>query len=473
MTAVKRNGAMWPKVLLGLVGTGTAIWILLTSMGAAGTRKWEAYAAALRAKGQPLTFMEIEASRPGIAAEANGARIIEELATAFGEQRGGAITINSVLGKEAGDFFTGMRKGQIASGREYLSKYADILGRLSELRARPTGRFSIEYNKTNPLDTLLNHTVHVRTVSKLLALSSNLHLIDAEREAALRDFELQCRLAATLDNEPMLISRLVQIAVQSQSIQTLEALLRTGPMDAAGIDLAMRELRAMQQPEAVKWSLLGERAFFVETCEAILAGRVPLTSIHSDETGLTSFWPSRGLPAFWLRANQLRGAQMYTSLIDAVGDPSALRVATKKFDQEAQNIPRTQVLLKILLPSLTRAVTLNIKNAASRDCAIAALAAEKFRVEQGRLPASLDVLVPQYLPSVPVDPFDGKPLRLAKTDQGIVIYSVDEDEKDDGGVVSLAPDDKSRKRAPDLGFRLLAAEHRGVLIVEDEPRPQD
>jgi hypothetical protein len=125
-----------------------------------------------------------------------------------------------------------------------------------------------------------------------------------------------------------------------------------------------------------------------------------------------------------------------------------------------------------MVPSIVRAVTLNIKMTANLECAIAALASEKFRLDHGRLPASLDELVPAYLPSSPVDPFDGKPLRLAKTDQGIVIYSVDENGTDDGGVVSL-PDDKSRKRAPDSGFRLFSAEHRGVVIVEGEPRPQD
>jgi hypothetical protein len=34
---------------------------------------------------------------------------------------------------------------------------------------------------------------------------------------------------------------------------------------------------------------------------------------------------------------------------------------------------------------------------------------------------------------VPLDPWDGKPLRYKKLDKGYVIYSVGSDRKDDGG----------------------------------------
>jgi hypothetical protein len=47
------------------------------------------------------------------------------------------------------------------------------------------------------------------------------------------------------------------------------------------------------------------------------------------------------------------------------------------------------------------------------------------------LPESLSELVPKYLPKVPIDPFDGKPLRYSK-EKGI-IYCVGKDLKDSGG----------------------------------------
>jgi hypothetical protein len=47
----------------------------------------------------------------------------------------------------------------------------------------------------------------------------------------------------------------------------------------------------------------------------------------------------------------------------------------------------------------------------------------------GQLPDSLEALVPDYLPELPVDPYDGKPLRYDKER----LWSVGSDLKDDGG----------------------------------------
>lgn len=60
------------------------------------------------------------------------------------------------------------------------------------------------------------------------------------------------------------------------------------------------------------------------------------------------------------------------------------------------------------------------------------LAAKAYRVEKGRLPERLDQLVPDYLDSVPVDDFDGKPLRYNAAKK--IIYSVGKDLRDDGGM---------------------------------------
>ena len=51
----------------------------------------------------------------------------------------------------------------------------------------------------------------------------------------------------------------------------------------------------------------------------------------------------------------------------------------------------------------------------------------------GDLPAYLDVLVPQFLANVPLDPFDGQPLRFKRLDQGYVVYSIGRDGRDGGG----------------------------------------
>ena len=67
-------------------------------------------------------------------------------------------------------------------------------------------------------------------------------------------------------------------------------------------------------------------------------------------------------------------------------------------------------------------------------CAVAA-----HRQERGTLAESLEELVPEYLPCVPADPFDGEPLRYIRHDTpGLspdtwAVYSVGRDFVDDGG----------------------------------------
>lgn len=89
---------------------------------------------------------------------------------------------------------------------------------------------------------------------------------------------------------------------------------------------------------------------------------------------------------------------------------------------------------------------------------IAALAIERFRrANAGQAPASLDELVPTYLAAVPMDPFDGKPLKYKLDADSYVVYSVDRDRADDGGVL-YGHGTGAAGRAPvrrDLGIRVL------------------
>jgi hypothetical protein len=71
-------------------------------------------------------------------------------------------------------------------------------------------------------------------------------------------------------------------------------------------------------------------------------------------------------------------------------------------------------------------------DATIRD-AQAALAVERYRLTNGKLPSQLSDLVPAFLPSVPSDPFDGKPLRYKTLAKGYVVYSVGDDCVDNGG----------------------------------------
>jgi hypothetical protein len=63
---------------------------------------------------------------------------------------------------------------------------------------------------------------------------------------------------------------------------------------------------------------------------------------------------------------------------------------------------------------------------------------KRFQLKHGKSPETLNEMVPEFSPAVPIDPYDGKPLRYHPNADGTyLLYSVGEDGKDDGGDPSL------------------------------------
>ncbi|MBU0678356.1 MAG: hypothetical protein KJ626_09580 [Verrucomicrobia bacterium] len=84
-----------------------------------------------------------------------------------------------------------------------------------------------------------------------------------------------------------------------------------------------------------------------------------------------------------------------------------------------------------------------------------ACALQTYRREAGEYPTDISLLVPEYLPEIPIDPFDDRPLRYAPHTG--TLYSVGDNLIDDGG-----DDGKdsgwrgaSRIKAPDIVFSVI------------------
>ncbi|MGE3313800.1 MAG: hypothetical protein AB7O26_01705 [Planctomycetaceae bacterium] len=80
-----------------------------------------------------------------------------------------------------------------------------------------------------------------------------------------------------------------------------------------------------------------------------------------------------------------------------------------------------------------------------RDAALTVIALELHHRRTNQWPAKLEELVPRLLPSLPVDQFDGKPLRYRIDNDKPLLYSIGTNRIDDGGKVlaPLQPDQKT------------------------------
>ena len=106
-------------------------------------------------------------------------------------------------------------------------------------------------------------------------------------------------------------------------------------------------------------------------------------------------------------------------------------VHMSEVEREHEN--KLGMLARIMTPAFARTYQFELQAVAGSICARAGLAMERHRLATGRLPDTLDELVPAYIPSVLLDPFDGQPLRFQHLDKGYVVYSVGQDLTDNQG----------------------------------------
>ena len=78
----------------------------------------------------------------------------------------------------------------------------------------------------------------------------------------------------------------------------------------------------------------------------------------------------------------------------------------------------------MLMPALSQAATVKQNGLAHRDAVLVAIALEIDSRQRGTWASELDDLVPDLLPAVPPDRFNGRPIRYVLVDGAPVIYSV-------------------------------------------------
>jgi hypothetical protein len=80
----------------------------------------------------------------------------------------------------------------------------------------------------------------------------------------------------------------------------------------------------------------------------------------------------------------------------------------------------TRLYLRPRLQKLTRdSIAVLMRRALAR----VALALTAYRVKNGRYPATVEELLPAYLRRVPVDPLEGRPLRMHRAGEWRVLYA--------------------------------------------------
>ena len=350
-----------------------------------------------------------------------------------------------------------------AKSPAFLTKNSKVLGLLHEAAQKTRCRYPVDfaagYNATFP------HLPKIKTCVLLLKEATAFHAANGKMDLVAQDVGDGLRVAASLEQEPILISQLVRIAALQITVHALAEALGRHPLSEAQLAKLQSALWQAEQPGAEGFT----RCLVTERCSGI-------TTFQSSPAELAQFLAQAAEvsqePGFKKEASELADYQRqpkyaadFAFYLDQMASLIACAKSPLAFSCLVTNAWKTQVdagiakgcvLSGILLPSLSKAIERSATAVAELRAAQTALAVERFRLANGqRLPDSLPQLVPQYLASVPADPFDGQPLRYKKASpKGSVIYSIGPNLKDDGGT-ARAPAGQGSTPDFDLPFAIL------------------
>jgi len=232
-------------------------------------------------------------------------------------------------------------------------------------------------------------------------------------------------------NTPQLIHHLVSNAIQALAYGSAEHVLNRVPLTEGQLQTLSGWLEVSADREGHRQALIGERCFGVDTFRG--SPKQLSSQLGSSSKLLTLLMVPRKILGLHDR-DMLGYVNLIQDYIEMSDLPASDRLARCDSLEAMVNGPRRLGLLtKILVPALRRVMQLEIRSIAWGRVARTALAVERYRLAEGRLPQALSDLVPTYLGGVPEDPFDGTNLKYRLLDPGFVVYSIGDDLSDDGG----------------------------------------
>lgn len=346
---------------------------------------------------------------------------------------------------------------------EVLTKNGEVFAELRHGVGGKWYRYPVDYSEG--LGTLLPHLYGIKTAAQLLALKAA-HSSGADMPGLWSDdVETILLLGETLNEERNLIGFMVRVALVGIASNAVERHLQTGKA-ARDEDYARLQERfaSFMSTNLLPMALVGERAMSIPIFRDVreLHRYSQQRDLHwgdgEDERQnqtMGSGWSVLSMIGFWDRdANYYMETMDEAIKLASLQPPESLALG-EYMARRGENARRKfYVFSGMLTSALGRTTEKDALLRAEAGMTMTALGIERFRMANHRLPEKLDDLVPKFLKSVPIDPFDSQPLRFVRRESGYTLYSVDTDRMDDGG--ADRPPKKTREASDrfDLLFKV-------------------
>jgi len=335
---------------------------------------------------------------------------------------------------------------------------------LAEIRAaassHPTGRFPLRLDLpyyTMPLD----HLSVLKGAVQVLSLRASALLAEGRPAEALADLNLAQQLANMLDGDPILISQLVRMSLETITLQPIW----DGCVDHLWSPAELRSLRNLissRQPiPSMALALRGERLYASAQFSRLARHRFSffaspeLSEVFENEINTILQFTPRG----WIYFNDVAQGRYLLALCQSLTTARHHAEVPPKgtlLERYVRVKSPFHILAALVAPGFDNAPHRTFENEAWRRIALVGLALEECRLVDGQYPEKLSALVPRFLESLPSDPMDGESLRYSRDSSGDVrLYSVGPDHADNHGI---RPEKRSRNashptQAGDLVWR--------------------
>lgn len=364
----------------------------------------------IREAGLPTTFEELDTWYEYVPDEENAALLylaafdaLEEQIDVFPDDELDLLPI--FAGEDDPEPWEAYPEATVRAMKDFLEANVQALELVHEASALRGCRYPIDLG--NDFFGSIDHYAKIRHVMRLACLDAILAAELTDGDRAVRALCDARALARSLDREPILIPQLVRAACDGMACGAMARVLNRMQLSDGEAEQLIQAYDDSHYSEVLLRTMAGERAYELEVvrwlCSDFLppAGRDHLTYERLEAAGL--------------------GFMCWLSHVAGLMDIKTLRLL-HQWDRDIEAID----------PSMPEMPGFAVDHA-HLLIAGTALAVERHRLAKGRLPANLSDLVPRFLDEMPIDPFNGQPLRFRLLEPGYLIYSVWTNRQDDGG----------------------------------------
>jgi len=335
-----------------------------------------------------------------------------------------------------------------------LAEFDPVFDQLTAAVDLPYARFSPgleQYRGTeDPFMIALPHLSSMQTLSRLLVLRAHALLGLGEAERAAVTIQAALRVAELPGEDGMLIGTLVHVALFNLLQSPVWSALKLRLLGADELEKLQQRLAELDPigsfREGVRLELAGAaRNLGTAKDRGGVAEIIGMVSGEGRSGGSATALLANLAPKGWIDQNRANLARMHWEFeLEPLKDGRVLQVKEKldemlALDSERGPLPSPYKILALMtMPSMANAFRGVAQAQSSLDLLTCAVALERCYIEEAAYPETLEALVPDYLPEVPVDIMSDAPLHYARTSDGRYrIYSIGWDGVDGGGVISI------------------------------------